>query len=215
MRARSLSSARVTPLNPLAHLRTAGLQLKHELITRILSHRIQVRHPTLLSHPTAIWDYGYRDIDAIELGRHVSVGAFVEIVVQKRNRHTSIEGRLVLGDRAVISAGANLRAAGGTITVGAGSGIGQHSMVVAANHTIKPGTGYFNTPYDETRSGVTVGTNVWVGAHCVLLPGVTIGDNAVIAAGSVVTTSVPAGEIWGGAPARRQSTVAAFGRFAR
>jgi acetyltransferase-like isoleucine patch superfamily enzyme len=202
-------------MHPLAHARTAALHVKRQLISRILSHRVQVRHPTLICHPTAIWDYGYRDLDAIELGDQVSVGAFVEIVVQKRNRHTPLEGRLVMGDRSVVSAGANIRAAGGTIAIGAGSGIGQHSMVVAANHKIKPGTGYFHTPYDETRSGVTIGSNVWVGAHCVILPGVTIGDDAVIAASSVVTTDVPAGEIWAGAPARRQATVAAFGRFAR
>jgi acetyltransferase-like isoleucine patch superfamily enzyme len=35
-----------------------------------------------------------------------------------------------------------------------------------------------------------------------ILKGVTIGDRAIIAAGSVVTTDVPADEIWGGNPAR-------------
>ena len=59
-----------------------------------------------------------------------------------------------------------------------------------------------NTPYDESRSGVTIGTNVWVGAHCVVLPGVTIGDNALVAAGSVVNRDVPANQIWAGVPAR-------------
>jgi acetyltransferase-like isoleucine patch superfamily enzyme len=189
--------------------------LKTKAIRRILWHRIQARHPTLICDPTAIWDYGYHDIDAIEIGADVSVLPFVEIVVHKRNRHTPFEGKLVLGDRSVISAGANIRAAGGTISIGARSGIGQHSVVVAANHAIKPGQDFFNTPYDLTLSGVSVGNNVWVGANCVLLPGVTIGDNAIIAAGSVVTTAVPAGEIWGGVPARRRSTVAAFARFRR
>jgi acetyltransferase-like isoleucine patch superfamily enzyme len=36
-----------------------------------------------------------------------------------------------------------------------------------------------------------------------ILKGVTIGDRAIIAAGSVVTTDVPADEIWGGNPACR------------
>ena len=30
---------------------------------------------------------------------------------------------------------------------------------------------------------VTLGRNVWVGAHATILPGVTIGDNSVVAAG--------------------------------
>ncbi|HOF17974.1 MAG TPA: acyltransferase [Phycisphaerae bacterium] len=49
---------------------------------------------------------------------------------------------------------------------------------------------------------VTVGDRVFIGAHAILLKGVTIGDDAVIGAGAVVTKDVPAGEIWGGNPAR-------------
>jgi acetyltransferase-like isoleucine patch superfamily enzyme len=167
----------------------------------------------MICDPTAIWDYGYDDIDAIQLGRSVVVLAFVEIVIHKRSRHSSQPGALVMGDRAMISAGANIRAAGGIITIGAGSGVGQNSVVVAANHAIKPGLARFNTPYDESRTGVTIGNNVWIGAQCVLLPGVTVGDDSVVAAGSVVSTSIPAGEVWGGVPARRQATVIDFARF--
>lgn len=34
-----------------------------------------------------------------------------------------------------------------------------------------------------------------------ILPGVEIGPNSIVAAGSVVTRSVPPGEVWGGVPA--------------
>ena len=40
-----------------------------------------------------------------------------------------------------------------------------------------------------------------VGAGATLLPGIIIGENAVVGAGSVVTKSVPAGELWVGNPA--------------
>jgi acetyltransferase-like isoleucine patch superfamily enzyme len=49
---------------------------------------------------------------------------------------------------------------------------------------------------------VTIGNNVFIGAHSTILKGVTIGDKAIIGAGSVVAKSVPAGEIWAGNPAR-------------
>lgn len=50
---------------------------------------------------------------------------------------------------------------------------------------------------------VTIGEDVFIGGHCIILKGVTIGDRCIIGAGSVVTKDVPAGEVWGGNPARR------------
>jgi len=49
---------------------------------------------------------------------------------------------------------------------------------------------------------ITVGNNVWIGAHCIVLPGVTIGDNTVIGAGSVVTKDIPANVVAVGNPCR-------------
>ena len=185
----------------LARVVTGDLRLQ---ATRwILGLRIRLRHPTLSSDPTAIWDYGFHDLDVIELGERVSIGAFSEIIIYRHTKHSSVEGRLALGKGVVISTGVNLRAAGGAIEVGAGSVISQHCVVVAANHRLEPGVARIHTPWDETRCGVEIGANVWIGAGCVVLPGARIGDNAVIAAGCVVRGEVPAGELWGGVPARR------------
>jgi len=52
------------------------------------------------------------------------------------------------------------------------------------------------------RKPVVIGANVFIGAHSTILKGVTIGDAAIVGAGSVVTKDIPAGEIWGGNPAR-------------
>lgn len=49
---------------------------------------------------------------------------------------------------------------------------------------------------------VTVGEDVFIGGHCIILKGVTIGDRSIIGAGSVVTKNIPADEVWGGNPAR-------------
>ena len=50
---------------------------------------------------------------------------------------------------------------------------------------------------------VVIADNVFIGAFSIILKGVVIGDGAVIGAGSVVTRSVPANEIWAGAPAKK------------
>lgn len=57
-------------------------------------------------------------------------------------------------------------------------------------------------------SSITLGNGSWVGARALLAPGVSLGDSAVAAAGSIVTKSIPAGEIHAGNPAvfaRRRS----------
>lgn len=54
----------------------------------------------------------------------------------------------------------------------------------------------------ETARPITVGNDVWIGGHVVVLPGVSIGDGAVIGAGSVVTKDVPPYVVAVGNPCR-------------
>ncbi|WP_052314685.1 acyltransferase [Desulfobacter postgatei] len=59
---------------------------------------------------------------------------------------------------------------------------------------------------------ITIGDNVSVGAHAIIMPGVAIGDNSIIATGSLVPmdTIVPANEIWRGIPAKKWKSVDPF-----
>jgi len=45
--------------------------------------------------------------------------------------------------------------------------------------------------FKETRRGVRIGKNAFIGPGVIILPDANIGDGAVVAAGSVVTRSVP------------------------
>ncbi|MGB1060198.1 MAG: acyltransferase, partial [Ketobacter sp.] len=58
-------------------------------------------------------------------------------------------------------------------------------------------------PWDEDRTDVILGRNVWIGANSCLLAGSRVGDNSIVGAGSVVTGEIPANEIWAGVPARK------------
>ena len=114
----------------------------------------------------------------------------------------------------------------GVIEIGANTGISNTGIFARTSVTIGEyvyiGAGCniydsnFHSIYHAERinhnSGVKtdpviIGDRVFIGAHCIILKGVTIGADSVIAAGSVVVKSVPAGEIWGGNPAKFISVI--------
>ena len=51
-------------------------------------------------------------------------------------------------------------------------------------------------------ANVCIGSNVFIGAYSIVMPGVTIGDNVVIGAGSIVTRDIPANSVAIGSPAK-------------
>lgn len=61
---------------------------------------------------------------------------------------------------------------------------------------------YSPLPAFRERAPVTIGNDVWIGAHAFLRDGVTIADGAIIAAGAVVTRDIPPYHIYGGVPAK-------------
>lgn len=79
--------------------------------------------------------------------------------------------------------------------------VGYGTKILSSNHRIPPQLGRIFEAGHE-RSSVVIGSDVWIGAGAVILPGVEIGEGAVIAAGSVVTKDVSAYTIVGGNPAR-------------
>ena len=76
------------------------------------------------------------------------------------------------------------------------------SVLVAVNHSTDKDTLHVQSQWDERKTGVIIGDNVWVGANCCLLPGCKIGDNSIVGAGSVVSKEIPPNEIWAGVPAK-------------
>lgn len=162
--------------------------------------RLRSRYPSVnIEGPSKI---KFDNIDALNFGRDVRIGAFSEIVVIETSSSTSIRGHLKVGDRVVIGKGANIRAAGGEIYIGEGALLAQNVSLIAANHLLNPPAFYRDEPWDSQCVGVVVNRNVWIGTGVIVLPGVVIGENSVIAAGAVVTKNIPCNEVWAGVPAR-------------
>jgi acetyltransferase-like isoleucine patch superfamily enzyme len=80
------------------------------------------------------------------------------------------------------------------VTIGANSLVGESALLTP--HAIEGNA--------LAHFRISIGDNVTIGAHSVVLAGATIGNNAIVAANSVVTkgTEIKAGETWGGSPAR-------------
>ena len=104
------------------------------------------------------------------------------------------------GKSLAINSGALLDGRGG-ITLGDNVLIGPYAVIASSNHAYKQ----LDQPIsavDHIMEPVTIGHDVWIGAHAVITGGITIGDHAVIAAGAVVTSKVEPYQVVGGVPAR-------------
>jgi acetyltransferase-like isoleucine patch superfamily enzyme len=108
--------------------------------------------------------------------------------------------KLVLGDDVDLAKDVIITTGGG-VEIGARTLVGYRAMILSANHRIPdlPGRIFGS---GHVHSKVTIGSDVWIGANSLIMPGVTIGNNSICAAGSVVTSDVPANVIVGGIPAR-------------
>jgi len=144
---------------------------------------------------------------ALTIGSYVTISAFCEIVIFAKSRFSPVPGQLIIGDRTFLGSFGNIRAAGGKIVIGNDCLIAQNVSLIGSNHQIKHGQIYWQLPWDERKTGVTIGNNVWLGCGVTVLPGCSVGDNAIVGAGSIVTKNIPAGTIWFGNPARQMRVI--------
>jgi len=111
-------------------------------------------------------------------------------------------GQITIGGGCVFNSDVYLNAAeGGRIVIGKNVIVGPRVTMRASNHKYADR----NRPIKEQGHDpdeIVIGTDVWIGAHAVILPGAHIGDGAVIAAGAVVSGDIPEYAMAGGVPAK-------------
>ena len=85
------------------------------------------------------------------------------------------------------------------IYIGSHTMIGPGVIIATAGHPVLP---ILREQKYQYNAPIHIGSNCWLGAGVIVLPGVTIGDNTVIGAGSVVTKDIPSDVVAVGAPCR-------------
>ena len=115
--------------------------------------------------------------------------------------HVQIDSpsKLKIGNNVSVNRGCILHA-GGEIEIGNDVLIGPAVIIYSQNHSYRDlSKKIINQGYNTKK--VNIGSNGWIAANAIILPGVTIGEGAVVAAGSVVTKDVDPNTIVGGNPA--------------
>ncbi len=106
--------------------------------------------------------------------------------------------KISLGNRVYLNINCTLLD-GGLITIGDDCLIGSNVQILTINHATSPQERLKKENYAED---ILIGSNVWVGAGAIILPGVNIGEGAVVGAGSIVTRDIQANCLFAGNPAK-------------
>ena len=164
--------------------------LKSELYKRTLNARHNVSvHPSAEVDPETKFDTS----GTITVGRDCRIRKYAVIAPSG--------GRISIGENSLVNAFGTLMGHG-SVDIGTDVLIGPHTTIVAGNHTFDdPDTPIVHQ--EIVSEGIEIRDDVWIGANCTVLDGVTLGEGSVVAAGSVVTESVPAHTVVGGAPAEK------------
>jgi acetyltransferase-like isoleucine patch superfamily enzyme len=135
-----------------------------------------------------------RDGGSVELGEGVNL--HYDTCIQ-----TGQGGSLKIGPDSHIQPRCQFSAYKAPIVIGRGVQIAPNCAFYPYDHSIAPGELIKNQPL-QTKGGIVIDDDAWLGFGVTVLDGVRIGKGAVIGAGAVVTKDVPDGAIAAGVPAR-------------
>lgn len=129
-----------------------------------------------------------------EPGRTIGVAARASVAVG-----AFVHGPVTIGEGSSVNAHVTIEGGRAGVTIGTGTRIATGARIFAFDHGLSSGTPIAEQPVRSR--GITIGSDVWVGANAGVTDGVTIGDHAVVAMGAVVTRDVEPGVIVAGVPA--------------
>jgi acetyltransferase-like isoleucine patch superfamily enzyme len=142
---------------------------------------------------------GSRLGDSVRLslrGGSLEIGEGTEI---RRLGTYQVAGTARIGNGVVMSNGIVMHCAD-SIEVGDLTIVGEYTTITDSSHRrTAPDVAVHHVAESKP---VTIGRNIWIGAHAVITRGVTVGDQSFVGAGAVVTKDVAPGWLVGGVPAK-------------
>lgn len=121
------------------------------------------------------------------------------------NRETIIQtgkgGSVKIGDKTHIQPRCQFSAYEAPIQIGCRVDIAPYCAFYSYDHGMSPGRSIRGQPF-QSKGGITIADNAWLGTGVIVLDGVRIGDGAVVGAGAVVINDIPEDSIAAGVPAR-------------
>jgi acetyltransferase-like isoleucine patch superfamily enzyme len=136
--------------------------------------------------------------DGVVFGRNVTIAKFSSLVCTGVIANKGVG--ITIGDYSAVGAQSFIGGQGG-VAIGSNVIMGPGVKIFSENHNYN----LLNIPIrlqGESRKGVKIHDNCWIGAGVIILDGVTIGEGCVIAAGAVVTKNIPKNSIVAGVPAK-------------
>lgn len=146
------------------------------------------------------------DLASIEIstrGTDTIIGAFSVVDDFVKIKHVGGSGNIVVGSYVYINSGTVLYSGNG-IEVGDNVLIGPNCSITPANHEF----GNKNKPireqgFKQSKGGIIIEDDVWIGANVVILDGTIIRRGAIIGANSLVNSEIEEYSINYGTPCRK------------
>jgi acetyltransferase-like isoleucine patch superfamily enzyme len=134
------------------------------------------------------------DRAAINIGKNVFLGPFSICSCRDSQIH--------IGENTNIGSHCRIGSMNGTLRIGRYVLVGAYCYIGGGNHAMtNPGEPIAKQGFDS-KGGVEIDDNVWLGARVTVLDGVKIGKGAVIGACSLVTKDIPPLSVAYGVPAK-------------
>ena len=170
---------------------------------RVWKYRLLSSCPNVSGSPIALQPVLFVGSGRIVLGQGVQFGWKRSPLFYTGYCHVEAAGAdalVEIGDRTEINNNSMLKSEGAGIRIGADGLFGAHVEIFDSDfHDLHPRRRHAGTP---RMAPVDIGENVFMGMSVKVLKGVTIGADSVIGAGSIVSSSIPAGVMAAGNPAR-------------